>query len=66
MDEILTLILEFFGFWADMTELGVQKRRIYGKIRYMTSDSAARKFNLKPYLEKWGNSEEFAGSSYKK
>ena len=32
----------------------------------MTSDSAARKFNLKPYLEKWGNSEEFAGSSYKK
>jgi hypothetical protein len=29
----------------------------------MTSDSAARKFNLKPYLEKWGNSEEFAGSS---
>ena len=21
----------------------------------MTSDSTARKFNLKPYLEKWGN-----------
>jgi hypothetical protein len=21
----------------------------------MTSDSAARKFDLKPYLEKWGN-----------
>ena len=39
------------------------ERKIYGKIRYMTSDSAARKFNLKPYLEKWGNSEEFAGSS---
>ena len=39
------------------------ERQIYGKIRYMTSDSAARKFNLKPYLEKWGNSEEFAGSS---
>ena len=31
------------------------EREIYGKIRYMTSDSAARKFNLKPYLEKWGN-----------
>ena len=31
------------------------ERDIYGKIRYMTSDSAARKFNLKPYLEKWGN-----------
>jgi deoxyribodipyrimidine photo-lyase len=33
------------------------ERDIYGKIRYMTSDSAARKFNLKPYLEEWGNSE---------
>ena len=31
------------------------ERKIYGKIRYMTSDSAARKFNLTPYLEKWGN-----------
>ena len=31
------------------------ERNIYGKIRYMTSDSTARKFNLKPYLEKWGN-----------
>ena len=31
------------------------EREIYGKIRYMTSDSAARKFNLKPYLEEWGN-----------
>ena len=31
------------------------ERDIYGKIRYMTSDSAARKFDLKPYLEKWGN-----------
>ena len=38
------------------------ERKIYGKIRYMTSDSAARKFNLKPYLEKWGNSKEFVGS----
>jgi len=31
------------------------ERNIFGKIRYMTSDSTARKFNLKPYLEKWGN-----------
>jgi deoxyribodipyrimidine photo-lyase len=31
------------------------ERSIFGKIRYMTSDSTARKFNLKPYLEKWGN-----------
>tara|TARA_B100000676_G_scaffold311829_1_gene383284 strand:- start:146 stop:1642 length:1497 start_codon:yes stop_codon:yes gene_type:complete len=31
------------------------ERNIYGKIRYMTSDSTARKFNLKPYLQKWGN-----------
>ena len=31
------------------------ERNIYGKIRYMTSDSTARKFNLKPYLEQWGN-----------
>jgi len=31
------------------------ERNIYGKIRYMTSDSTAKKFNLKPYLEKWGN-----------
>ncbi len=31
------------------------ERNIYGKIRYMTSDSAARKFNLTPYLQKWGN-----------
>ena len=31
------------------------ERNIYGKIRYMTSDSTAKKFNLKPYLEKWSN-----------
>mgnify|MGYP001157267958 FL=1 len=31
------------------------ERNIFGKIRYMTSDSTARKFNLKPYLEQWGN-----------
>jgi len=31
------------------------ERSIFGKIRYMTSDSTARKFNLKPYLEQWGN-----------
>ena len=31
------------------------ERNIYGKIRYMTSDSTAKKFNLKPYLEEWGN-----------
>ena len=34
------------------------ERKIYGKIRYMTSDSAARKFNLEPYLEMWGNMSE--------
>ena len=31
------------------------ERSIYGKIRYMTSDSTSKKFNLKPYLEKWSN-----------
>ena len=31
------------------------ERDIYGKIRYMTSDSTARKFKLNSYLQKWGN-----------
>ena len=31
------------------------ERDIYGKIRYMTSDSTARKFKLESYLKKWGN-----------
>ena len=29
------------------------ERPIFGKIRYMTSDSTAKKFNLSGYLEKW-------------
>ncbi len=31
------------------------ERDIYGKIRYMTSDSTAKKFKLGSYLKKWGN-----------
>jgi deoxyribodipyrimidine photo-lyase len=31
------------------------ERDIYGKIRYMTSDSTARKFKLDSYMQKWGN-----------
>ena len=42
------------------------ERQIYGKIRYMTSDSAARKFNLKPYMEKWGNSQDRLDTSFSK
>ena len=42
------------------------ERNIYGKIRYMTSDSTAKKFNLKPYLEKWGNDSLGLTTSLKK
>jgi deoxyribodipyrimidine photo-lyase len=30
------------------------ERPIFGTIRYMTSDNTARKYNVKPYLEKYG------------
>jgi deoxyribodipyrimidine photo-lyase len=30
------------------------ERPIYGKLRYMTSDSAKRKLRMSEYLEKWG------------
>ena len=29
------------------------ERPIFGKIRYMTSESTAKKFNLSEYLDKW-------------
>ena len=29
------------------------ERPIFGKVRYMSSESAARKLNLKPYLARW-------------
>lgn len=32
-----------------------QERPIYGKVRYMTSDSTRRKIKLKKYLNKYGN-----------
>ncbi|MEL7835069.1 hypothetical protein [Fodinibius sp. Rm-B-1B1-1] len=32
-----------------------QERPIYGKVRYMTSDSTRKKLKLKKYLEKYGN-----------
>ncbi|TYP94757.1 Deoxyribodipyrimidine photo-lyase type II [Fodinibius salinus] len=32
-----------------------QERPIYGKVRYMTSDSTRRKLKLKEYLDKYGN-----------
>lgn len=35
-----------------------QERKIFGKIRYMTSDSTRRKVKLKSYLEKYGNQEQ--------
>ena len=35
-----------------MTEHGPRKTYFW-KIRYMTSDSTAKKFNLSGYLEKW-------------
>ena len=31
------------------------ERPIFGKVRYMTSDSTRRKLKLKKYLERWGN-----------
>jgi deoxyribodipyrimidine photo-lyase len=30
------------------------ERPIFGKVRYMSSASAPRKFDLKPYLQRWG------------
>jgi len=30
------------------------ERPVFGKVRYMTSENTARKFNVKPYLEKYG------------
>jgi deoxyribodipyrimidine photo-lyase len=30
------------------------ERPVFGKVRYMTSDNTARKFNVKPYLERYG------------
>jgi deoxyribodipyrimidine photo-lyase len=30
------------------------ERKIFGKIRYMTSDSTVRKLDLKRYLQTWG------------
>ena len=32
------------------------ERPIFGKTRYMTSDSTARKLRLRRYLERWGPS----------
>ncbi|MDJ0974876.1 MAG: deoxyribodipyrimidine photolyase [Planctomycetota bacterium] len=34
------------------------ERPIFGKIRYMTSDSTRRKMNVKPYLERYGKGTE--------
>ena len=31
------------------------ERKIYGKIRYMTSENTAKKFKLDSYLEKYGS-----------
>jgi deoxyribodipyrimidine photo-lyase len=31
------------------------ERPIFGKIRYMTSDSTLRKLDMKAYLAKWGS-----------
>lgn len=42
------------------------EREVFGKIRYMTSDSTRKKLKIAPYLEKFGNSRQeelFAGSS---
>lgn len=35
-----------------------QERPIFGKIRYMTSESTARKLNVKPYLKKYGSQQQ--------
>jgi deoxyribodipyrimidine photo-lyase len=30
------------------------ERPIFGTVRYMTSENTARKYDLKPYLARWG------------
>jgi deoxyribodipyrimidine photo-lyase len=30
------------------------ERPVFGKVRYMTSENTARKFDVKPYLERYG------------
>lgn len=37
------------------------EREIFGKIRYMTSDSTRRKLKLKNYLQKFGNTQQTLG-----
>jgi deoxyribodipyrimidine photo-lyase len=36
------------------------ERPIFGKVRYMSSDSTRRKLDVKPYLERWGEPGLFA------
>ena len=55
MEETQILIPVFFWILGRYDRAWGPERNIYGKIRYMTSDSTAKKFNLKPYLEKWSN-----------
>ena len=34
------------------------ERPIYGRIRYMSSQNTMRKLRLKPYLQRWGASQQ--------